>query len=585
MVKIAFRRYIKDSLASRRGQVQSMMRDTDRTAMRVTPAALEILSLVSGRQLLPAQRRVLLETLVQHLDDDGPRPRNAGPLSQSDILGAVLGIAHFACHNQGGWLFVRIPEGHTKSPDVFGLPPAGKPWYLELKAVAPLSSEQKPGRPLNTCKLVQNQRREGTRQLNSRLPHTVPIGPTVIANGNRPPLVGIAKGGKSLSVVVLPDGALSGPNGDGHGQGYPCRHELQCVEDCLDGRHLDEPTSVVGLLWQESPQSPQDLSDAPATDPLRPVLLAVHAINSAVWANSTLVATGALLDLPRRLREARDVVDEPQSLEILNRVLVSARYVTPIPERQKSIDSFLTTVRDPKIKEQATSLLQAEGVHGMPEHRTIRPWRRRGEQEKGELLYGEVHYESSEYSAAGWSDPDSVRLAPTLDTLDATFGRNEGHRLLEQSLGALKGSILPDPFRGVPGPLWSSEQLGFRPITVRLEDAGSEFVVGYEWEGGCFDKDLLFTCLSGQARVEYQAAVFGSPRSRVDAFNRLRTWVLGNLDRIADCWEFEVKRLQEWVNEFPDFWLEFVPWPFLAGIPLRTRSTWASYDGRVVIRW
>ncbi|MFY0582321.1 hypothetical protein ACN28S_55825 [Cystobacter fuscus] len=113
--------------------VRKFVVEAKQRILSIDPLALDILATVSGRFLTNTQRQVLTAVAHEFITDDGWVPPQSGGLSQVDIFGAVFGLAQFALMNPADWLFVRIPEGSTKSPDIYAV--SGRshpPWNLEV---------------------------------------------------------------------------------------------------------------------------------------------------------------------------------------------------------------------------------------------------------------------------------------------------------------------------------------------------------------------------------------------------------------------------------------------------------------------
>lgn len=201
MHQIPLRKKHIHALPRPRASIRPVVHSCETTTLQIDDGAFQVLSMISGKQMPPSIRKVLLPSLDEHLRDKPTGPEYAGPFGLADVYGAMLGVAQFALQNEGSWLFVRIPEGQTTTADVYAVPSTGRPWFLELKAVAPLSSEIPPSRPKDICENVAAQLRKGRRQVEKGLV-LPPLGaPAVEVYG--PQAVTSSTGGEALSVVIM----------------------------------------------------------------------------------------------------------------------------------------------------------------------------------------------------------------------------------------------------------------------------------------------------------------------------------------------------------------------------------------------
>lgn len=245
----------RSSAGSRGGvrEVRKTVQEADPSTLTLDSAAVEILGHVTGTAMVPAQKAALLPTLQQHLCNTTPGPVGVGQLSQSGELGVIVGLTQFAIAIGGPWIFVRIPEdSKRKTPDIYAVSGPNKPWNIELKAVAPLSSGVRYGESPDVCGRVQGQRTKAWQQLETWV-SSRPAGTSEASYDSGRPLLGEGVlGGKAVSVTILPDGALT-VRKDISISGRPgCPPGKRCSDQCLSGAHCSAPAAIVGLLWTEA---------------------------------------------------------------------------------------------------------------------------------------------------------------------------------------------------------------------------------------------------------------------------------------------------------------------------------------------
>lgn len=264
--------------------------------------ALEILSVVSGMHLTSVQRRSLLPTLQDLLTDTGFAPLGAGPLSQADVLGACIGLAVFAVdHPRQSWSFMHVPSSRVKSPDIYALSTEGDAWHLELKSVAPLDAEVRPGRELDTCGRISAQRRRAVEQLGQASTPRL-WGPAIRVGHGPRARARIPTQGSAFVISVLPGAGLSGRTDIVSPRKAGCPRDKgqyqPCAAHCLNGSFVPGFATTVVVLSGEREQ----LSFGPIPAP-SPTLGSLRAINGALWSGSTQLAEFGLQSLADAIRE------------------------------------------------------------------------------------------------------------------------------------------------------------------------------------------------------------------------------------------------------------------------------------------
>lgn len=514
------------SAAGRRqsSDIRNLVRNADNCKLTIDPVAFEVLSTLGGKQLTPSIRGVLLNTLEEYLGGAaGMEAGDQGPLGLGDVLGAILGIAHFAVENPNPWLFVRIPEGSEKSADVFALPAGTRdPWHLELKAVAPLSAEVPYRSVLDTCGgRISGQCNKGFDQLEGDLAAPQGLAPAVAVAGTALPTARVAPGGKALSVVVLPDGMLARRTDIlpvVNSKGAPtkgCPPNQPCPKLCFDGAFAGSPVAMVGLLWQEPnpvalaapngtnisppPSAPLNIRPAgpPSPDPNRGavppagppagptggpdpspwprVLTAVYALQAANWSDSNAAADAALTALADRLAEAIEAGDDESRgpLDVLLRALRGSRQVTSQEVRLQAIG------RVPGTRDRYAEEFTRESQRGLATPRRV-------VSVENHRLYSELD-EGSEgaddeeviitwegYTGSGRFRAGELRVSPHVEMLDRgrTLDAEAGY-WLEAATRALTRSILPWLF-GMPVGTSFDRFATLDPAQVRLTGQGED---------------------------------------------------------------------------------------------------------------
>lgn len=368
--------------------------------------AFEALSAVSGRRLTSPQREALLPALVEHLCGPPAAPSDAGPLAGTDVLGAVLGLAHFALERPADWVFVRIPEGPTSTPDIWAAHGRCRPWNVELKGVAPLATDVRFGEVLDTCGgRVQPQVRTGRAQLEHYTP-TRPVGTTRVQVVGAPAPVRDA-GGRALAVSILPDVALA-ERGDvrpAAKMGCPknASGHAACRDVCFRGA---EGAVATTALWAEPFEGSDVDNDAPPDHGLLPSL---HAVVLGGWVGSQLAVDEAVDALVDRLRDSR--MDANGKARLLLGALRETGGAGSIRGRAGAIDRMLRDVDAP-----SPDLAEALRTEGRVGHDDVRP----------HLLLEQVQVGAGESDVVvevdggrwhGRWDGSSLRLAPSAEVL------------------------------------------------------------------------------------------------------------------------------------------------------------------------
>jgi hypothetical protein len=308
-------------------------------ALVLSPRALEILSIVSGMHLTSVQRRSLLPTLQDLLTYTGFAPLGAGPLSQADVLGACLGLAVFAIdHPSQSWSFMHVPSSRVKSPDIYALSTEGDSWHLELKSVAPLDAEVRPGRELDTCARIAAQRRRAVEQLEQA---TTPRhqGPAIrVVQGPRARMT-IPTQGRAFVISVLPGAGLSGRTDivSPEISGCPRNNIGQyqpCAAHCLDGSFIAGFATTLVVLTGERQQASVDPAPVPT-----PTLGSLRIINGALWSGSAQLAEFGLQSLANALRETRSGAGEHQASLVLG-CLRATRSLTSVAMRKALVNAI-----------------------------------------------------------------------------------------------------------------------------------------------------------------------------------------------------------------------------------------------------
>ena len=152
MVQVPVRWNTSSPLPASNHNTRRLVANAATGSLDFDPLSFEILSLISGRRLTSAQRAALLPSLREHLAGPPGPPMDFGPLADTDVLAAVMGLAHFAVQEPADWVFVRIPEAQHSTPDVWAAHGQSAPWNIELKGSAPLSGDLALGDVLDTCR-------------------------------------------------------------------------------------------------------------------------------------------------------------------------------------------------------------------------------------------------------------------------------------------------------------------------------------------------------------------------------------------------------------------------------------------------
>lgn len=309
-----------DELPLAHSRIRPTVANLGQSELRIPSEAFELLSELCGRFLRNAQRRALAPLLQEHLTDSKIRHGEYGSLSQADVLGAIVGLALWLICTPGNWMLLRIPEGAASTPDVFAVEESGAPWFVELKATAPLSSEVAKGATLDSCRRMLSQRRLGVSQLENGA--TVKLSAPYLLVRNAGPKTSML-GGRALVVTTLPDAALVSRTDIAVNEIRGCP-DARCGEHCLRSEMRGFQTSLVSLLWKEEDRSVK------RNQALVSLLSLAHAIDLAAWADSREHADAALEQMAELAPEARRILGEEFVDEVSAR-MAAASMLTASP--------------------------------------------------------------------------------------------------------------------------------------------------------------------------------------------------------------------------------------------------------------
>lgn len=303
----------------RRGGEKGVRHDVARgpswKTLVISGAAFQCLSLLSGKRLVPIQRAILEESLDHHIHNFSFDDFDCGPWSQSDIFGAILGLAGFLLQHDGDWKFVRIPESQKSStPDVLAMSKQGERYCLEFKGMAPQSmverSYARAGNPrvLDICDRVNSERIKGWAQSKNHQ--------------------SFGANGRFVSVTVMPDAGMAYYNKVKYIYWKPTTksacpkvkgNNLKCNERCVV--KTSGKSDVAGLLsFQWSVRENSGCDDLTEQCLLR-VLSSVHFLDMAKWGQARDMLGKGLLDFIERLGAGLESIDYSILIEFLNQVV------------------------------------------------------------------------------------------------------------------------------------------------------------------------------------------------------------------------------------------------------------------------
>lgn len=525
--------------------VREMVAGAPQQELSIDRTAVEILSRVAGATLKPAHVNVLLDIVDQQLAAvPPPEAANSGPLSQTDVLGAILGIAHFLLHMGGEWLFASIPYSSSSSPDLYALRPGGRPWFIELKGIAPLASSVKARAKLDVCGKVRARVADGVAQLRWYRGGRGD-GPAIRVRGGLL-LRDAMQGGRALSAIVLPDGFL----GDRHDllpvNGKACPQDRRCAEQCLRSHLPAYRTSLVGLLWTaERAAAGSGRSDG--TDEWSRCLAAVETLNLALWAGSKTVADQALGAVAQRAGALNE--DAAARDRLVLRALRASRNMT-------SRESRRDAVRALSVGRQERLAAEADFSYDEPPRTATMSALFEGELSPN----AELEVRSDGYFGIARLSNGRLRVAPSLAMYDAAMETGEPRRLLDLASTALQRNVLAHLYGDM------RDLVALEDVTVASGDART--VVGRE------------------AWTHSVPAEFGPlPPSAHRAWGRALRGDAYTLHDFVHEWEphFSPRR-GSWFCDWADLAMRYRRFGFEPDLwPGEARSSWAGLDGTMSV--
>jgi hypothetical protein len=523
-------RFATAPLPSRIGvdDVRALVSGASTQLLSLDRAAVEILGRVAGATLRASQIDALLPSIHEQLSAVPPAPQaNSGPLSQTDVLGAILGVAHFLLHTGGDWLFASIPISNRSSPDLYAVRAGGKPWYVELKGIAPLATEVDIGTKLDVCSKVRGRVADGLLQLKHDAHSS--LGSSVFVPSAKPVIAEALHGGRALSAVVLPDGFLADRHDLVPVNLHGCPTDRRCAEQCLRAPAGEYRTALVELLWLD-----ESAADSGGDPVLLDALAAMQTLNSALWAGTRTVADDALVALTDRMEST----PFESGRTMLEAALAASRGMTSRKARERAARNIGWDER-----------LEREADLGFDERPRLRNLDALYEEDLPRNVEFEVRGEG--YSGAACISSGVLRTAPSFELASlATLG-GERVRLLDVSARALRDVVVRRLFGG--------EQRELALEDVRVRGGERQVVVGRELAvphlPGFFD-------LPPRARREFTIAW-----NRGDVHGWTHRW-RNELDKCAGIEWCRWADLLESVEPSVD--------PFFQSL-----NAWASFDGRL----
>lgn len=343
MYEFALRWHVQNGLPQKRDSARTLIANAKSEMLRFSPKAAEILSYLCGSQLKRSQRQILAQTLDEHVNQHHQDPAGAGPLSQTDVFGAIIGLAQFTLTFQDNWVFVLIPASNDrKRPDVFALSPTSDPWFIELKGVAPLGSQIPQNGDLDTCKSVHTQRNKAVEQLEDELFVPGPGVPHIFARTFGVGFPSIFGSSIVASVTVLPDANLIQRSDIQPGGVKGCPPGSRCADHCLNGSFAGKAASLVNLLWVDHLDNKRIPSAA-----FKAWLASIHAVALGNWAGSEDLVREAMADL--QVDTLAIFTQESAGLvfSALQGILVQCRATTSVKDR---LDFVLGVTQHPILQ-------------------------------------------------------------------------------------------------------------------------------------------------------------------------------------------------------------------------------------------
>lgn len=514
--------------------VRELVAGAQDTGISIDETAVEILSPLVGVTMRPSQIRAVLPAIHEQLAAMPPAPQaNTGALSQTDIFGGVLGISQFMLHTGGGWLFASIPISNSSSPDLYAIREGGKPWYVELKGIAPLSNEVAAGTKLDVCSKVTRRVAGGLEQLDeSPEPGD---GPQISISSSQPVIREAKRGGRALSAIIVPDGYLAERLDLKPVNRHHCPTDRRCTEQCLRSSKSAYRTSLVGLLWLE--ENKAGISGMPGGDDrLLERLASLQSLNIAVWAGSRSVADASMSSLVARVQDERTEADA----EMLSAALTASRGMTSRRVRQSAADLLGRNAE-----------LEQEADLGFDEMPRLRDFNQLFEEEISEdtefSVRGDGYFGVASFRAG------ELRTAPAPEAW-IRAARSENSRLLLQlSEKAMRDVMLRTMLDD------RDERLEFEDVSVNAGD--SSVIVGRQtwmrWPPN-------FMKLPHVARWEFA--------------EHLRR---GDIHMWCHRWESYLSPISDICT-----WADRFDWMLRHGrgfLDFDSRPSWASFDGRITI--
>jgi hypothetical protein len=572
--------------------------------LEIDPTAVEILCNVCGESLRAPQRAALLPTLHHVVSNTELRSQGTGPLSQAGELCALLGLAQFALRAPEPWLFVRIPEASIPQPDIFALSPGGNPWYLELKGVAKLAPQVKPGARMETCGNVVSQISKARAQV---------TGTTLIEPDDDAPEAEIhatsgvpsfaeKAGGIALSVVVLADAALLNrsdilaPNATG------CPSGKSCADHCLRAPSTPPQTSIVGLLWTEEQPVPAS-TRRPRTDALSGTLVALKALDLAAWAASPVGARESLDSLAQHLSNGELSAAPADTASVMSAGLrVSRGFVDRATRRaavERVAEHLLASLELPE-RAQADHMIAGlfdEADAGLPEDTTREPvpLRNAFRLAADEILPIPVIVERSDspgergLELSGVLRGRTLRLAPRLSELRRWLSGEAEGGLLEGATTVVTRLVLPH----VGAEEFESEAREGRQVGVRLQEGGV-WTVGREWgwnDSGATLLDRLPRHLQDSFAWRCAHAIYEQDASLLISWGYAHRAELADAARVSRCdvrdalEELYHREVNNSRSRLSRTLAVVAGMQTLLTGPPSSRRLWAALDGTISAQW
>lgn len=511
--------------------IREMVRDAQPRTLSIDTTAVEVLQHVCGASLGRAQVRALLPTIRERLQARPPQPPpGTGPFSQTDVFGAIFGLVHFMLHHGDDWVLATIPSSpNQKRPDIFAVPRRGHSWLVELKGVAPQSSQIRAGVRYDTCAHLKSQLEKAVLQVRYRgTPKE--LGPRVPFRTRLGPVTPHDHGGRAIASTILPDGWLGRRRDIPALTAEGCPPAMNCAAHCLRAKSPAYDSSLVGLLWYSAAAS---TGSAGRDAAWQRVLAASQALHAATWANAFSLADEALLALTERSSTL------PFARSLILNALEMSRGLTTRNVRAEALAKVEMMGRF------AREELEAEIDLGRPERPQTLAFESVGRADR--RAHEEYQLRTDGYSGTATIVDGRLHLAPDLDMHDHAIEEGGGEVLAAGARSGLQSAIRRLGYDDFALPI--SE---LRPIEVR--DGERSWRVASEASMSPFPPILPHRhhWSFDEARRRYEA---GDRRAFVD-------WI------------------HEWAHG-----TEMNRWPPAANLEdwLEGTSAWSSFDGRISI--